>query len=353
MNSPPSTVRFGDCEVGWIDMWITANDGPEIKFEISYIYDPAPSMLAWLEAIAIGCHRCSFLLDEECCEVLFEFHRKWGKTWFYIQDESRGLSMEIAPRALVSAFYTAFVTFSASSDYHPEHWEGVTLRDRIERESGISFSVWAEAQLSADRRTLQKALWHFDPEMAKDDLCDALELATDEEMLELGCVRPTQIDSRPHYWPVDSSWDAWGPEDRRRQLEELSGEPVGHWRGYSWPRLRSRRLDWWLGLDEERATSPEWPWARSNLLPVSPPTTARSGAADGILEFSDFHIGLEFWTETGQWRCTDVGTRTICALKVDSVGADWLNGPPYAVVESVFDEYDFGALYATRKDVPV
>lgn len=66
-------------------------------------------------------------------------------------------------------------------------------------------------------------------------------------------------------------------------------------------------------------------------------------------EFSDFHIGLEFWTETGQWRCTDVGTRTICALKVDSVGADWLNGPPYAVVESVFDEYDFGALMRPGK----
>ena len=70
-----------------------------------------------------------------------------------------------------------------------------------------------------------------------------------------------------------------------------------------------------------------------------------------MLEHGDFHIGMEFWTEAGCWRCTDVGTRTICAIKLEGESRDW-NGPPYMVVEHVFDESDFGALYATKQEVP-
>lgn len=71
----------------------------------------------------------------------------------------------------------------------------------------------------------------------------------------------------------------------------------------------------------------------------------------------DFYIGLEFYTATGRWRCTDVGNRVVVAIQVDRVSvtiadkqgqlqsrvvtddASWFNGPPYAVVERVFDEY--------------
>ena len=37
------------------------------------------------------------------------------------------------------------------------------------------------------------------------------------------------------------------------------------------------------------------------------------------MKLEDFSIGREFWTETGAWRCTDVGTRTICAIKLGPV----------------------------------
>ncbi|MBP6820803.1 MAG: hypothetical protein KA368_04640 [Acidobacteria bacterium] len=56
----------------------------------------------------------------------------------------------------------------------------------------------------------------------------------------------------------------------------------------------------------------------------------------------EFQIGLEFYTASGKWRCTDVGTRVIVAIKLDKTDVSWYNGPPYAVVETVFDEYDFG-----------
>jgi hypothetical protein len=77
------------------------------------------------------------------------------------------------------------------------------------------------------------------------------------------------------------------------------------------------------------------------------------------MEHCEFKIGGEFWCDGRQWRCTDIGTRTIVAIRLDhvEVGSDarqrrrilsraeaeaegWFNGPPYAVVERVFDEYD-------------
>lgn len=38
------------------------------------------------------------------------------------------------------------------------------------------------------------------------------------------------------------------------------------------------------------------------------------------MKHSDFHVGLEFLGSTGfRWRCTDVGTRTVVAVRLDHV----------------------------------
>lgn len=59
------------------------------------------------------------------------------------------------------------------------------------------------------------------------------------------------------------------------------------------------------------------------------------------MQHSDFSIGGEFFTEAGEWRCTDVGARVIVAIKLDRPDDSWYHGPPYAVPETVLDEYDF------------
>ena len=60
---------------------------------------------------------------------------------------------------------------------------------------------------------------------------------------------------------------------------------------------------------------------------------------DDEMQHSDFTIGTEFLTAAGRWRCTDVGTRTIAAIRLDlDHDPRWYNGPPYAVAEHVFDE---------------
>ena len=56
------------------------------------------------------------------------------------------------------------------------------------------------------------------------------------------------------------------------------------------------------------------------------------------MKHSDFRIGREFMTAAGCWRCTDVGKRTVAAIRLDLDGDPrWYNGPPYAVVEHVFE----------------
>jgi hypothetical protein len=77
------------------------------------------------------------------------------------------------------------------------------------------------------------------------------------------------------------------------------------------------------------------------------------------VEHADFSIGGTFWCTGRQWRCTDIGTRAIVAIRIDGVAVDSTNparrrtlsraeaeaeglfkGPPYKVAEVVFDEYD-------------
>jgi len=87
------------------------------------------------------------------------------------------------------------------------------------------------------------------------------------------------------------------------------------------------------------------------------------------MKLADFRIGEEFWCGGRQYRCTDIGARTIVAIRVDrvEVGSNapelrrtlnraeaeaqgWFNGPPYAVAESAFDEYDQQGCTLTRDD---
>lgn len=88
------------------------------------------------------------------------------------------------------------------------------------------------------------------------------------------------------------------------------------------------------------------------------------------MKHSQCAIGTTFFTATGAWRCTDIGTRVVVALslgprltvrctrhadgtlteerQLSDDPAD-LIGPPYSVVETVFDEYDVDRCFPTRE----
>jgi len=76
------------------------------------------------------------------------------------------------------------------------------------------------------------------------------------------------------------------------------------------------------------------------------------------MRHAEFKIGATFWCDGRLWRCTDIGTRIIVAIRIvrvevggspalrrtlsraEAEAEGWFNGPPYAVAESVFDEND-------------
>ena len=64
------------------------------------------------------------------------------------------------------------------------------------------------------------------------------------------------------------------------------------------------------------------------------------------MTLSDFTIGCIFWTGTGPWRCTDIGTRTIIAVDLYDDDGDDIAGR----AESVFDEDEMAACYPTAEE---
>ena len=55
---------------------------------------------------------------------------------------------------------------------------------------------------------------------------------------------------------------------------------------------------------------------------------------------NEFKIGENFFTATGEWICTDVGTRTVIAIRKEEFDKAILKTPPYDCVEFLFDEND-------------
>jgi hypothetical protein len=89
------------------------------------------------------------------------------------------------------------------------------------------------------------------------------------------------------------------------------------------------------------------------------------------MTLDEFHIGSPFWCSGRQWRCTDIGSRVVVAIRIDqtiittiqrgvnsrrAIGQEeaertgWFNGPPYAVAEIVFDEDDLEACTTKAND---
>jgi len=91
------------------------------------------------------------------------------------------------------------------------------------------------------------------------------------------------------------------------------------------------------------------------------------------MRHSEFQIGLVFWCGGRRWQCTDIGTRVVIAISLephtveelttpnDGVGPSqlrryttddpsWLVGPPYAIAESIFDEYDIEGCTTAPED---
>jgi hypothetical protein len=89
------------------------------------------------------------------------------------------------------------------------------------------------------------------------------------------------------------------------------------------------------------------------------------------MDLREFVIGEMFWTHTGAFRCTDIGSCVVVAVplgaremaraervdeevRISRMDDDpsWLHGPPYAVEEMVFDEHAQLGCFRTEADLP-
>jgi hypothetical protein len=70
---------------------------------------------------------------------------------------------------------------------------------------------------------------------------------------------------------------------------------------------------------------------QSMMKPIQESSHQRS------MEHSDFHVGLHFFTATGEWVCADIGIKILTAFKVGEDERDSI----------LFDKYDFGGCRLT------
>jgi hypothetical protein len=84
------------------------------------------------------------------------------------------------------------------------------------------------------------------------------------------------------------------------------------------------------------------------------------------MKHKDFRIGGYFYMSAHKYLCTDIGTRTICAVRADyaevtsscngkrstrtqKLTREVIGGPPYWLEEMVIDEYDMVVCFKTKK----
>ncbi|MTH94620.1 hypothetical protein E1297_01010 [Roseibium sp. RKSG952] len=70
-------------------------------------------------------------------------------------------------------------------------------------------------------------------------------------------------------------------------------------------------------------------------------------SSEDDFDLSMISIGERFFMNEREYMCTDKGSRVLIGVHIDNKVRDdpsWLNGPPYALDEVTFNEYDFPAI---------
>ncbi|AXH60250.1 hypothetical protein [Pseudomonas amygdali] len=72
------------------------------------------------------------------------------------------------------------------------------------------------------------------------------------------------------------------------------------------------------------------------------------------MEISEFYPGLVFNSAGGfEYRCTDVGSRTVLAVLLSGVDPVFVQGPPYIQTEEVFAEHELKQCFLSLADALV
>ncbi|HMI85866.1 MAG TPA: hypothetical protein VK550_17335 [Polyangiaceae bacterium] len=126
-----------------------------------------------------------------------------------------------------------------------------------------------------------------------------------------------------------------------RPFALLRAKKYRHYR-YQWLGKGQRPSDWLQSRPQRVATLARWekrPKFVKRLLRLWH-HLRNDAIAVWRRDTMAFEIGRPFTMGDRTWICTDVGTRTICAVLLDDLANSGDTGPPYSVVEHVLDRYD-------------
>lgn len=120
------TVTFTYCSNGWIYFVIAATNS-QITLHATFLYDPFPDMLKWLEEIISRQKISTWHIDEESTSVDLLFtiadDRQGVLIATDICDITRKFKVSITPSILVRTFYQSLRNFASSTSYHPDDWQ--------------------------------------------------------------------------------------------------------------------------------------------------------------------------------------------------------------------------------------
>lgn len=268
------SVKFGDCNAGWISMLLTTGEH-SMTVQMSNWLDPLPGMLAWLEAIAIGVAECGFRVDREegdffdadgafynfsASKQPYTKHEHRASTIFNVTPPygAQPLQVILPTYDLVGIFYHAFREFADSLGYVRTQWEYLTLEQVMHEQSGMTADAWIDSVIALEPRQLQMALWRLDPQILNPEYC-LDDIGTEAELMELTGKTIGEAGGLPCFWPLPQElWGSYANKNeqaQRRFLEECLPEQIGSWSGTPWRRMRSSLIENWLASESLE------PWA--------------------------------------------------------------------------------------------
>ena len=199
----------------------------QLSCRISSVFCPFRSLLAWLEAVAVGAQECAFEWDAE---------GPFGRlAWSYVHlvldwhehDRKQSIRIRADRKQVVRAFYTAFRRFVESGEYDPLRYERLRNGEAMVLAIGHRFT---EAELIGQLLMLSRS-------EAEDRL---------QGIWALRQIGDTGLETLP--W-VETAWDGWPTPRRRSYLREIFAMRGLGRDGASVRTLRSELLERWLAAE--------------------------------------------------------------------------------------------------------
>ncbi len=236
----------------------------EVTTTVSSTFCPFKDMIAWLEAIAVGCNSCSFYWDCEGRQGSMQLHHsRLTITW-----SGKGkippfeYEIDCERKQVVSAFYQALRGFVTSPEYDPIRYEQLKLGDRLAFVAGCSEEELVGRLLFLDRNDAESVFDGLFYGVSDADATEGGDQPREDSALlalfkEVSKDFPPEPESAVREGPLHPLWDRWSIDRRRTYLQTKFDHESGKaWFGTNLRTLRSPIVEDYLGWSPQTNRRP-------------------------------------------------------------------------------------------------